>query len=289
MTPAKPGSTAGRRRWTVLLVDEEGRVVTLPRARGWAMFLFALLVAALVAIAVLATLYQRPRLENRRLIKRFAAQQRQYEELQRERDLLVARLALAQAGQQAREPAAPHAEAAPAAGPENTAAPPAAEEPEPPAGPETDAPEESEAVTAAESLEPAPAATPESPSTVDVDNFEIQRAPDNEQLRVQFKLVNTTGDEEPVSGHTVVVLKAPSLPPSRWLSLPTVPLVDGRPKASKRGRYFAIARFNYVRFPAGPARKLKGFTEATVFVYAEGGDLLLEKNFPIVIPSGESP
>ena len=56
---------------------------------------------------------------------------------------------------------------------------------------------------------------------------------------------------------------------------------DGQPTIYKRGQYFSIARFKYVRGTVPQIQDVERFKTATVYVYAESGDLLAEKVFDI--------
>ena len=272
------------RRWTLLVVGDNGRVVPIRHAKGWLTVVLILLLAAVFTATGSLWLLRLKQERTHRLRSELSELREQIDNLQQERDLLMARLAVAQARLKAsvangenRPVAAPAAVddrgQDPGQAKSDAASPPAVTE-APAAATETPA--------ATEAAVPAPASG--SGPKVAVEDFRMARDPETDALRVQFKLINVTGEEEPVSGHTIVVLKNPDLPQDRWLTLPKVPLSDGRPAAPGRGRYFAIARFNTVRFPAGGQRQLHGLNRATVFVYGPDGVLLLEKDFPVNLP-----
>lgn len=254
------------RRWTLLVVADNGRVVPIRHAKGLLTLLIVLLAGTALVAAGAVWCYRLKEERGVRLRAALGELRSQIDNLQQERDLLMARLAMAQT--RLREAAADQA---------------------PPAETEAGPAPESPAAEAPAAPEGAAAAGVETPAAgqraVTVEDFRLSREADSDKLRVQFKLINVAEGEEPVSGHTFVVLKNPDLPESRWLSLPRAPLTDGRPADPGRGRYFAIARFNTVRFPAGGERQLGRLNRATVFVFDEDGALLLEKEFPVELPS----
>ena len=267
------------RHWTLLVVGDNGRVVPIRHAKGWLTFLGIVLSAALMAAVVTAGFYRYAKDQSRRLRSELGEMREQIDNLQHERDLLMARLAVVQAKLKVSSKPARGS----ASRQDNAVA--VAETPAP-IQPEIEVPGCPEAPDAGDQPDgkvstPAGAPTPQ----VDVEDVRLARDPETDQFRVQFKLINATGEEEPISGHTFVVLKNPAQPGGDWLPLPQVPLQDGRPVAASRGRSFAIARFNTIRFPAGSKKQLSGFGIATVFVYASDGTLLLEKDFPVSIPS----
>lgn len=113
-----------------------------------------------------------------------------------------------------------------------------------------------------------------------VEDFVILFEPGINTLRVQFKIVNTSSDSQPVSGHAFVILKDDD---SKWLVFPRVTLASGKPSVYKRGQYFSIYRFKMVKFTAQAETNPKRFSNASVLVYNTTGDLLLEKSCPIKI------
>jgi hypothetical protein len=77
-------------------------------------------------------------------------------------------------------------------------------------------------------------------------------------------------------------LKSKKQAPESWTVLPVVELISGKPVNVKNGRSFSITRFKTIRFK-GPYQNGSALYEtATILVYATGGELLLEENFPIV-------
>jgi len=116
-----------------------------------------------------------------------------------------------------------------------------------------------------------------------VEDFVILFEPAGNILKVQFKIVNTSSDSQPVSGHAFVILKDDDIDDSKWLIFPRVTLASGKPSPYKRGQYFSIYRFKMVKFTAQTETNPKRFSNASVLVYNTTGDLLLEKSCPIKI------
>lgn len=119
---------------------------------------------------------------------------------------------------------------------------------------------------------------------VDVDDFIVFHEPDINMLRVEYKVRNIGSKEQPVSGKTVVVLKNTDEAQSKWLPLPSVPLVSGKP-TGQWGRSFSIFNFRTMRFKVNDQPGPDQFNTATVFVYSLTGDLLLEKDFAVGVKS----
>ncbi|MBW2567835.1 MAG: hypothetical protein JRD93_00445 [Deltaproteobacteria bacterium] len=118
---------------------------------------------------------------------------------------------------------------------------------------------------------------------VSIEDFVILFEPDSSILRVQFKIINTSSDSQPVSGHAFVILKNDDINDSSHLIFPSVTMVSGKPSLYKNGQYFSIYRFKTVRFKAQNDTNPKRFSNASILVYNTEGDLLLEKKYPVKI------
>jgi hypothetical protein len=119
---------------------------------------------------------------------------------------------------------------------------------------------------------------------VAVEDFIVFHEPDINTLRVQYKVINTGSKEQPVSGKTIVVLKNTDAEQNKWLPLPSVPLVAGKP-SGQWGRSFSIFNFRTMRFKVNDQPGPDQFNTATVFVFSLTGELLLEKDFAVGIKS----
>jgi hypothetical protein len=120
---------------------------------------------------------------------------------------------------------------------------------------------------------------------VAIENFRVFPVTGSHNLRIQFKLKNTSENSQRVSGHAIVVLKGRQVEQSRWLSIPRLPLVDGRPAGNQRGYAFGINYFRTMRFTAPKPRFAEKYDTASVYVYTRAGQLLLEQDFAVNLPS----
>ncbi|HUV51408.1 MAG TPA: hypothetical protein VMW78_10380 [Anaerolineae bacterium] len=126
-------------------------------------------------------------------------------------------------------------------------------------------------------------AGPEKLQKTTMADFSILFEPDTDVLNVQFKIINASQNDPPVSGHAFVILKQNKDDQSTWLTFPSVSLVSGKPANFKKGQYFSILRFKIIKFKAQNESDPKRFKTATVFVFATTGELLIEKSFPVEI------
>ncbi|MEA3280091.1 MAG: hypothetical protein U9Q38_05780, partial [Thermodesulfobacteriota bacterium] len=129
---------------------------------------------------------------------------------------------------------------------------------------------------------------PEKLLSVAIEDFNVSFEPYSSELKVQFKIINTSGDSQPVSGHAFVILQDNGIDQDRWLTFPRAMLVSRKPSQYNKGQYFSIYRFKTVKFNAQNETEPLRFKNAIVLVYSIKGDLLLEKEYPIQIQGMES-
>ncbi|MBI9086742.1 MAG: hypothetical protein JEZ11_24310 [Desulfobacterales bacterium] len=268
-------------RWTLLFVGAKGEVRRIERFAGMAVAVMALLSASALAALSLYLIYQQPLAESHRLKTTLAEVRKENRRLTEEKELLLAELVVIQETAR-RQGGAPEAAA------ESTPRP--MPEPEPTV--------ETKPTVRADSTVPAPivaAPTAPKPKTIEpasaddhpvptvsvaVEDLVFSHDAETRELAVRFKLMNTGLESEPVSGRTFVVMETDA-PDAPFLSIPRVPLENGRPLRITNGRYFSIARFNTVTFKAKDPGDPNRFRSATVFVFALSGELLLKRHFPI--------
>ena len=125
---------------------------------------------------------------------------------------------------------------------------------------------------------------PDPPLNVATENFIVFYEPDINSLRVEYKVINTGSKNQPVSGRTVVVLKDDSDNTRKWLVLPRVPMISGKP-VGDQGRSFSIRNFRTMRFKAKDQIGPDQFKTAIVYIFTATGTLLLEKEYPVGIKS----
>lgn len=146
--------------------------------------------------------------------------------------------------------------------------------------------EDAEETSPAEPTEEPPAegdeaAEPVSTEDLLVENLEIWQDVAARSVRFQFSLKNVGTPGRKIRGYTFVVFKPKegSQEPAR--GSPWTPLKDGRPTIFKRGQYFSIARFKYVRGTFPQIQYVERFENATIYVFTETGSLLLEKVYDV--------
>ncbi len=100
------------------------------------------------------------------------------------------------------------------------------------------------------------------------------------RLKIQVDLKNNH-DSKQVSGYSFVILKENDIDEAGWLPVPFVSLVSKRPAEINKGRYFSTAKFTTVNLTTNIRAVPPRFKLATVYLYSVSGELLLEKDFPV--------
>lgn len=114
------------------------------------------------------------------------------------------------------------------------------------------------------------------PPRVAIDDFEYSNG-DRKHLYVRYKIKNTASRSQPVSGHAVVVLEGDDEGKPKWLALPNVHLVSGIPTGEEEGQAFSIANYKFMKFRPEDPHDPDQFSKACVYVFDEGGALLLKE------------
>jgi hypothetical protein len=281
--PKKPKRPGADRRWTLLLIGDDGNVISLKHFKAVVigigfLFFFAVVFATLIFFQYKGTLKQ-----NRDLKKWFAASEKQIEKLRHDKEILMARLVRAEVRTKENDngdrqipqkmkgvqPAAPASQTAPKSEPANGV-------------------EEKPSAPQAVQRAPAPDPTPPEKEEVEpnisvaVENFKVWRESENKSLKAQFKIKNTSKGTKPlrVTGRAVVVLKGGDLRKTQWLVMPVVALSGEKP-SGKRGKSFSILRFRTMNFTSRAPSFSDQFETAAVYVFTKAGELLLEQDFPI--------
>jgi len=118
---------------------------------------------------------------------------------------------------------------------------------------------------------------------IDVENLIVTHETNSKTLHVRFDLRNIDPNLNPVSGRTVVILKTDNQVYNNWLTLPFVPLVSGKPASTNAGRTFFISRFKTVKFSIAGQTNPNQYKTATVFIFSNKGEQLLEKDFTVEV------
>ena len=280
----KPKRTKPDRRWTLLFIGDHGRVVTLKRFKGYVFLAVFIFLMAAAAIVLLYRHNQNIILDNDKLHSSLEILQKRVKALRHEKEILMARLVLAES----------RVKESHGAGGKTVNR---GEKPRKAVdlkkfsddikSVDADVTTKKSAVKA-----PAKAIVASQPLTsnlsVDVDNFNIISMADPTKLKIQFKVKNTSPNSQRVAGHSIVVLNGDPRKPSKWLSIPQMKLVNGKPTGKRRGHAFAINYFRTMRFTANVPPSPDQYKSATVYVFSGNGELLLEKNFPCGIPTASA-
>jgi hypothetical protein len=280
----KPKRTKPDRRWTLLFIGDHGRVVTLKRFKGYVFLAVFIFLMAAAAIVLLYRHNQNIILDNDKLHSSLEILQKRIKALRHEKEILMARLVLAESrvkeslgagGKTADRDETPLKDAdLKKFSDDNKSV-------------EADVTNKTSADQASAKAIVAP-----QPSTfnlsVDVEDFNIISMADPTKLKIQFKVKNTSPNSQRVAGHSIVVLNGDPLKPPKWLSIPQMKLVNGKPTGQQRGHGFAINYFRTMRFTTNVPPSPDQYKSATVYVFAGNGELLLEKNFPCEIPTANT-
>ena len=293
------------KRWQLLLVADDGRIIPFKRIKGIAVTLVILLVILGLACAGLGWQLTAEKVRHRRTMAQLTDANRQAVHYKSEHELITAELVLAEArmekaglpvrrrqspaeqqppvktvdvkpvpeptiddGEKETKPAG----AATQAAVKTASAPPAAA---PPASVAEDAVPDAAPVEAT--------AAPKQPA-VAMDDLEIEHDAGKKILLARFRVKNAGPRSSPVAGRCVVVLKSDQMDPGAWLAMPSVALINGEP-AGERGQAFRISRFRDMEIKAMGQADPSSFKTATVYVFDSSGAKILEKDFPVDLPA----
>ncbi len=273
----RPGTD---RRWTLLFIGDHGNVITLKRFKAIVLVTASAFFMAIGAVAILTFMNKGTLEENQQYRKRIENSQKQIEKLRHEKEILMARLVLAESkskesiseGRQSQAPINTADQISQKSQTESKIAT-VKENKKVPSVPEATQPKP----TSLESLDTEPVVS------VAVENFKVSRESDSANLNAEFKIKNTSPESQKLAGHAVVVLKGNDLPKYKWLVMPAVGLVGDKP-SGQRGKRFSIQRFRTMNFTSRTPNHSDEFRTAVVFVFSKTGELLLEQDFAVKLP-----
>jgi hypothetical protein len=249
------------KRWTFLLVGNSGKVLSFNNVQGWTIASAFVLAICITLAIILFFLYRSAVDKNESLLKALTGAREQIAPLKSDKDILMARLVIAESKIEALR------------GKEG-------KQVERSAG-------DSINVNVDSQKEPSDSHIQnkaEKTRSVKIEQFNVLYDQDAGDIRIEFKLTNIRQDSQPVSGFIFVVFKEDSIAQDSWLALPKVTLVSGKPSQINKGRYFIISRFTIIRFTTKIEFDPELFKRATVYVFAKKeGELLLEDDFPVAI------
>jgi hypothetical protein len=117
---------------------------------------------------------------------------------------------------------------------------------------------------------------------ISIDNINFFYETGAKKLKIQFDIINNQKSKQ-LSGYTFVILKENEIDEEGWLTVPSVPLVSKKPATINKGQYFSTSKPAKVSLMTNTRLLPPRFKSATVFVYSVSGVLILEKNYPVVL------
>jgi len=267
------------KRWTLLFIGNHGRTITLKRFKGMVILTCLVLCISIAITGSLLYLSLNIRSEKNQLESELQDLKAQMKTLRYDKDVLLTKLVLAESRSKPRSAKKTPKPGEPEIAQHGSAV--------------SKMPVQSAPIAKVEEKPPAKKA-PESPPisnpaeselSVGIENFKIYPDVDENLLRVQFTVKNTSPNSKRVSGHAIVVLKGEQLRQDNWLAIPRISLSNGKPTGRQRGYPFGINHFKTMRFKSNLPKSPEIYREATVFIFTGKGDLLLEKDFPVNLPS----
>ena len=267
------------KRWTVLFIGNHGKTITLKRFKGMVLLTCLVLCISIAITAGLLYLSLNIRQEKNQLELDLQDLKAQVKAIRYEKDVLMTKLVLTESRSKASPAKIPPKQIEPATPQQNINK---YEKPK-----QANQPAKMREETSLEKKDE-PSAT-ENPSeaklSVALEDFKIFPRADENLLRIQFKIKNTSPNSQHVAGHAIVVLKGEQLQQKKWLSIPDVALLDGKPTGRQQGYAFGIINFKTMRFKANLPKKIEIYQTATVFIFTRKGALLLEQDFPVNLPA----
>ena len=278
MKPSATGSaTYNRKKWSILFIGEDGKVVTVKHFKGMVTGVAVLLTFLVLAVVVLYYQYHNRAGNVAALQNDIAVVQAEKRSLRDEKDQMLARLVILESKLKEQ---AKHAPAEDAVGPSGNEAPIQAvanQLPPADAGPEK---EPTEASKVSETIDATDGQTQVPPFTTANQNLTVCQDPDSESLRVEYKVMNTGAKDVPVSGRSVIVLKGDNMNSEDWIVLPNVPLLDLKP-SGERGKRFRIYNFRTLKYKVASSAVKGALVTATIFTFTVDGKLVMERDYSL--------
>ena len=255
------------RQWTILLVDDHGKVISFSRFKEAVIISASMLFVAIIAAVIFFLLYNSTLNDNNKLQDILSTSKKKVRTLRNENDILMARLVISESKVNANY-ANKHES-----------------KPEKPLNDYTEksTPDKNElnAADDKQNVRLSQKQPYEKPAIVSVNNFDVYYEKDKNILSVQYIIKKTLLNAK-IAGYTLAILKNNEVNPNEWLILPSDDLIEGKP-SGKAGQVFLISNFRKIKFKVTEPTNPNRFKKATVFVFSKKGELLLEKDFPVLI------
>lgn len=279
------------------MVGDHGQIIPFRRIKGIAIALITVATLAILAAVGLGLWGGWLRVQNAALVSELDASREAVRSLKDEKDLLMARVVILET--QAGKPVPAKTSVGPAESGAKDAAKTAAAKM---AGAKTTsgerAPSTSTAAPPAKTkaavtpIKPVPspakkaaeATSPKKPATsaplVAVSGFIADHSARRDTLSASFKIQNTGARGRKVSGRCVLVMKNEVQSDTKWVAVPHVSLISGRPNG-KQGRAFRIANFMTLKMQTRELPANFAFDTGTLYVFDQGGKQILEKEVSV--------
>ena len=267
--------TKPEKRWTILFIGNHGKTITLKRFKGMVLLTCLVLCISIALTVGLLYLNLNIREEKNQLESDLQDLKAQIKAIRYEKDVLMTKLVLAES----------RSKTSPAKIP-----------PKPidithPQQKSNEYEKPRRSTQLAKVQEKAPAKIKDEPPasekqfktelSVALEGFKISPRANENLLRVQFKIKNTSPGSQRVAGHAIVVLTGEQRQQKKWLPIPAVSLSGGRPTGRQRGYTFGINNYKTMRLKAKLPKSIEIYQKATVYIFTAKGDLLLEQDFPV--------
>lgn len=278
MKPSGTNSPAyNRKKWNILFIGEDGKVVTLKHFKGMVAGVVLLLVIFLAAVIVLYYQYQNRSERVKVLQGDMAGVVAENRGLRDKKDQMLARLVILESNLKA------HEEGVPSTGVGRS---PASIESSEDVAQETTSTEASREMEPKEVQEVAAIDAKTSdqmmvpPVSVANRNLVVCQDPHSSLMRVEYKVINIGAKDTPAAGRSVIILKGANMNTEDWIVLPNVPLSDLKP-SGERGKRFRIYNFRTLKYQVESATVKGPLETATIFTFTEDGKLLMERDYPL--------
>jgi hypothetical protein len=261
----------GQRYRSIMLVGEHGRVIPFRHFKAIAIAITALATFSTLALGVLGILYflQGQRVEHLR--SELDRWQHQARVLKDEKDVLKAQLVI-RALQKNTKAVTTAVESKPAINVESK-----------PTSNEKPA-EQTVQTQKASAAEPAPRHQPAIHWRADIRQFEVKYDAKSQSLKTKFRIYNTSTPKKTLSGRIVLAFKVSGDPPIKWMAVPNVPFVDGKPPG-RSGRFFSVRNYLTIKFKTERLKAPIAFNSVGVYLYSSNGELILTRDFDFKMPS----
>lgn len=269
-------SSTRRRHWRLLLIGDRGEIITINRLKGLMIALAVVAVTMFVAAAFFFYTNRQLVVANTTLQTALEQMKSRLISLKNDRDICMARLVAVEFRR-----GGPHE----AKGEKTVPVKPSRSDEDDRPLEETDTAGQTHGESVAVTDGSAPLEDhydAAEPSGLEVENIALTYDASIQMLKMRYRVKITDHLIEHITGRTIAILKPGAGERINWLTLPEMPLDPaGRPVHWQKGQLFSISHFRDIVFEAKSQQLATAFTLATILVFSETGNLLLEKDVPL--------